>query len=49
VNNRQADVRKIINLMQLGIKYGQTIYFIFEGEDEQQAAQSLKNLYGQIL
>jgi phosphocarrier protein len=49
VDTREADAKKIINLMQLNIKYGQTVNFEFEGEDEQRAAESLKQLCEQIL
>lgn len=40
-NGRSADCKKMLALMSLGVKAGETVTFTFEGEDEEEACSVL--------
>lgn len=39
---KQADVKKLLALMALGVKCGETVVFLVDGEDEEDAAAGLQ-------
>lgn len=42
-NGRSADAKKIFSIMSLGVKTGETISVSAEGDDEEQAIQSIES------
>ncbi len=40
-NGRQTDVKHVFGLVGLGVKFGQTLTIICEGEDEDSAAEAI--------
>lgn len=48
-NGKTADAKQVLALMGLGIKCGEELTFCLEGTQENQAAEHLKALAGQML
>ncbi len=44
-NGREADAKRLLNLMSLGIKSGEEITVNVEGADEENAATSLQDFF----
>lgn len=42
VNGKQANVKQVISLMRLCVKYGDTLTFKIEGDDEAQGAVNVE-------
>ncbi len=42
VNGNTADAKRLLSIMKLGARKGQTAAFAIEGEDEEAAAEALK-------
>lgn len=48
-NGKAVDAKEIFALMSLGIKQGDVIDIIFEGEDEEEAARSTENFLRKMI
>lgn len=46
---KQADARKLMALMSLGIRHGDTVTVTIEGEEEAEAEKRMKNFFEQNL
>ncbi len=42
-NGKEADAKRLLALMSLGAKMGDTLTFVIAGEDEKDAAEQIKN------
>ena len=49
VGEKQTEAKKLISVMALGIKSGQTVEVFIEGEDEEQALLGIKSFFEQNL
>ncbi|SFB16473.1 phosphocarrier protein [Acetitomaculum ruminis DSM 5522] len=45
VDGKEADVTKTLQLMQLGVKKGQTVTISVEGDNEEEAAVALEEFF----
>lgn len=48
-DDRTADMKKILNIMQMGIKKGDIIYVTAEGPDEEKAVLAIQKILEQSL
>lgn len=49
VGEKRAEAKKLIAVMALGIKCGQTVEVLIEGEDEEQALAAMQSFFKQNL
>lgn len=47
--DKEADAKKVFRLMSMGVKQGDTLRFVIEGEDEETAAKELEAFVQSIL
>ena len=48
-NGHRTDVKRLLALMALGVKCGETVIFLVEGEDEEVAVKGLEQFCNQNL
>lgn len=49
VNGKSAEATKLMAIMSLGVKHGQTVEITVEGEDEESAYEDIKAFFEQNL
>ena len=49
VNGKSAEATKLMAIMSLGVKHGQTVEITIEGEDEETAYENMKAFFEQNL